>query len=245
MSKNLISFLDVTYLEEEGTHEKLDHLLQQVNKNKPIPAGVCVFPKQLSHVNQTLKDNAIARITVINFPNGNSTIEACLQEIEAAMLNHPTELDVVIPYQDYCIHQNDKAIVEFAQTIRQAFPGCLKFILESGALTDQDVYHISSLLCMHGADFIKTSTGKISVGATPGAAQAIMQAINDHFQKSNHRVGIKLSGGIRKVAQLNNYVIQLKSQLGAPWLNKDLFRIGASQLYLELLTVSDSYYPTV
>lgn len=227
----MIGYLDVTYLENDPAN--LAKLIQAVQACDTKPAGFCVYAKDLLAA-QALSDTPL--VTVANFPKGDSAICAIFEEIKTAQELQAHEIDVVIPYQSYLQTRNDKMLVEFIEEIRSAQRGTLKFIIETGAFTDmRDVFHISKLLCLHGADFVKTSTGKISLGATPAAVQVICEALKQHYDQTKKRVGIKISGGVRTKDQFKAYFDQVQENLGQAWLNKDLFRVGASQLFWELV----------
>lgn len=229
----MLRYLDVTYLDDDAAN--LPMLLEAVQACETSPAGFCVFPKALPQVNSALFGKEIASITVVNFPAGTSSLVDVLQEIKAAQALQAQEIDVVIPYSAFLQTHDEENLIHFVEAVRRAHTGTLKFIVETGAFTDMaDVRKIADLLCCSNADFIKTSTGKINQGATPEAVTVICQVIAAHYQQTQKRVGIKISGGVRHVEQLQSYLDQIKTLLGESWLHPDRLRIGASQLFWQL-----------
>lgn len=230
----MLRYLDVTYLEKDAAH--LPKLLEAVQACEVEPAGLCVYPKYLSTAQNLLVDKTTSLVTVINFPEGTASIQDVLRQMHSAHELGAQEMDVVLPYQAFLQHREENSLINFINAVRENHVGILKFIVETGAFTDlNDVQLIATLLCRYGADFIKTSTGKVPIGATPQAVAVICQAIAAHYQETQKRVGIKISGGIRTIDQAQFYLNQVKTLLGEAWLNKDLVRIGASQLFWQLL----------
>jgi deoxyribose-phosphate aldolase len=228
----MISYLDVTYLEEETNQAKLAALCDAIATVHP--AGICVYARDLNYVIRHLQHRKLAFVTVINFPKGNQSSSQVKAEIETALSLGATELDVVIPYQQFLKNQQPDEIGQFIQMCKDAIPGYvkLKCILETGELaTSQDIYQLSTMACLHGADFIKTSTGKVNQGATLEATQSILQAIANYDKKTKRKVGIKVAGGVRTQAQAQSFINQVCNSLGETWLVPSLFRIGASQLF--------------
>jgi deoxyribose-phosphate aldolase len=225
---NLKPFLDLTYLKDNT--DELGPFLEAIKSLSEKPAGVCAYQRDLSAIKKYLGPT-INYITVANFPSGNTTWPETAKEIERAMSLQVKEIDVVIPYQHYMQTQDIKLMRQFMGQCREAFPkGILKFILETGALTDHAIYDLSIMGAQLGADFIKTSTGKSAMGATLTAAKIIMQALNDHYELTRQRVGLKISGGLRSQEQVKPYIDSLQQILGQAWFTPATFRIGTSQV---------------
>lgn len=189
-------------------------------------AAVCVFPEHLQFI--SIPTN-IKIATVVNFPQGNQSTKAVLGAIDHLLSHHQIdEIDYVFPYQDYLAGRQSKALSQ-CQAVYQLCQQqglLLKIIIESGALPSTEfVYQLSRKLIDQGCDFLKTSTGKITQGASPAAAFAMLQAIKD----STAHCGLKISGGIKTPAQAFLYMAIAKSLLDKEP-DKSWFRIGASSL---------------
>jgi deoxyribose-phosphate aldolase len=194
-------------------------------------AAICVYPQHLNHFEGLTNVNLA---TVINFPYGNEELLTCLAAIDQAVSAGAHEIDYVLAYEDY-INGNKQKALNQCDVILQSCKKqnlTLKVILETGAFPDMDsIYQLSSELIELGVMFLKTSTGKIAIGATFSAAFAMLTAIYDSPQRE---CGIKLSGGIKTKTQAQQY-----ANLAELTLNKDIhpswFRIGASSLLTQLI----------
>ncbi len=228
----MLSYLDVTYL-EDNVNGELEKLIEQIKANPSI-AGVCVYLAELSKVKKALLHLPLSFVTVANFPHGNDLPKEIIATLQQAKKIGANEVDVVIPIRAFLEKRDPTVVGEFIDMCRQELPSqTLKVILETGALTDEDIYRLSVIACEKGADFIKTSTGKAFHGATPMAVQTMMRAIKEHTAK---KVGLKISGGIRTPEQAQAYIDLVKAGLGETWLVPHLFRIGASALFQTLIT---------
>lgn len=232
-AQDLLPFLDATYLEDKTHLPDLMRLCDAIKIAPALPAGICVFSRCLTLVKETLKNIPLAFISVINFPKGESSFSQIQSEIKEALSKGATELDIVVPYQSYL--QGDRAqMKDFMAFCRRNTPATvkLKWILETGEIKNpQDIYHLSLLACENGADFIKTSTGKVKNGTSLEATACMLQAIKDYFERTQIRVGLKVSGGVRTLPQAMLYVQQVKTMQSEDELNPQHFRIGASQLF--------------
>ncbi|MBI2786450.1 MAG: deoxyribose-phosphate aldolase [Legionella longbeachae] len=228
----LIECLDLTLLDKEASNEAFLKLAQDANQNHV--AAVCVYLENLSQFS-LLKDE-VELATVINFPHAHEELNTSLACIEKAAHLGATEIDYVLPYQLYLDGQNQKALnhcSKIGQLCKQ-LKLSLKIILETGAFPNiQTVYEASSELMDSGCDFLKTSTGKITQGASFSAVFAILSAIKD----ANSQCGLKISGGIKMPQQACNYAILAQLIIGKE-INKKWFRIGASSLLHELLKIN-------
>jgi deoxyribose-phosphate aldolase len=226
--KTLISCIDLTLLAEDASSEDLKTLNVQATQNQV--AAVCVYPHQLASF-QSLSGVRLA--TVVNFPHGNDAVPTSLDLIEQAIQNKAIEIDYVLPYKDYLSGHKQRAL-NHCQSISKLCASHnvqLKIILETGAFLEMEsIYAVSKELINIGCDFIKTSTGKITQGASLAAAAAILSAIKD----SGSTCGIKISGGIKTTVQAQSYAYLAEFVLEKT-INKQWFRIGASTLLQELL----------
>ncbi|WP_028389313.1 deoxyribose-phosphate aldolase [Legionella fairfieldensis] len=225
LSRQIISLIDLTLLDETADSEALDSLIAKANCHQV--AAVCVLPQHLPGLESL--ERQIKRATVINFPHGNQSTKKILTAIDTLQArSNMDEIDYVFPYKCYLAGDEEDALIQ----CQNVYDLCknqkigFKVILETGALPSLEViYQLSRKILERGCDFLKTSTGKIPQGATPAAAFAMLKAIKD--SKSN--CGLKVSGGIKKPEQAFNY-FNLVTQLIAQNPDKSCFRIGASSL---------------
>ena len=234
----ILGVIDLTTLEGSDNRQKINELCTTAINFKddarhiPSTAAVCVYPPFVAQAKQLLKGTDIHVASVAGaFPAGQSPIEIKVAEVRYAVQAGADEIDMVISrgkflegnYQEV----NDE-IVAIKQACGQAH---LKVILETGELQTPDNIYAASMLAMHaGADFIKTSTGKISVNATPESFLVMLDAIADYYQETGKMIGMKPAGGISDAETSLLYLKILENVLGEKWLNKQYFRIGASRL---------------
>lgn len=242
-----LSCIDLTSLHPQDTPASVTALTQKVNSFKekypqyPLPASICVFPNFASTVKKTLKAEGVG-ITVVGgcFPASQSPLEVKILECVTAVRDGADEVDIVLALNAFL--DGDKArasreIEEIGKAIRAVNPSVtLKVILETGALTADLIREASFLAMEAGADFIKTSTGKISVSATPEAASIMCSCIKEYYLATGRRVGFKPAGGISTADDAVTYYNIVSEILGGKWLNPKLFRIGASSLANNLLS---------
>lgn len=222
--QKIISLMDYTYLDDNPTDEKLQHFQEQLLRY-PV-AGVCTYAPYFQQLNIP---RSIKKSTVVNFPNGQGTLEDVQKEI-ITVLPFIDEIDYVLPSAWYIDQASrEKALLDCQKIYKlcQSHDKTLKVILEIGNVQDPEVIYTISceIIKQSGCDFLKTSTGKTTIGATPLAVYAILQAILD----TNKTCGIKVSGGIRNIEQAWLY-IQLASYCLKKQVDKQWFRIGASSL---------------
>lgn len=170
------------------------------------------------------------------FPAGLGPIEVRLDEIRAAVAAGADEIDIVLNRSAFLSGRYRQVFDEVAASKEACGPAQLKVILETGELGSYDHTRRASMLSMAaGADFIKTSTGKIGTNATPPTALCMAEAIRDFADQTGHAVGLKLAGGIRTAKQSWQYLVLVQETLGAEWLTPDRFRLGASSLLNDVL----------
>ena len=204
----------------------------------PNVASICVYPAFVETVGVAAADSAM-RITAVSagFPASQTFIEVKALETAMAVENGADEIDVVLNVGKMLTGAYDEAANEIEVLRAETEDTVLKVIIESGALKTPDLIRKASLLSMFaGADFVKTSTGKIDVAATPEAAVVMCRAIRDYYEKTGRKVGFKAAGGVRTAEDAALYYTIVEEILGAEWLTTALFRIGASSAANNLLT---------
>lgn len=212
-------------------YEKYPHL--------PNVASICIYPAFVETVGLAV-DGTPMRITSVagGFPATQTYLEVKALEVAMAIENGADEVDIVLNVGKMLTGEYDEAANE-VEVIRGEMDEevILKVIIESGALKTPELIRKASLLSMFaGADFVKTSTGKIDVAATPEAAVVMCHAIKDYFDKTGRKVGFKAAGGVRTAEDAALYYTIVKEILGREWCTTDLFRIGASSAANNLLS---------
>ena len=231
LARHLIGFLDLTDLSEPCTEDAVQRLCAQAKGPMGPPAALCLWPHFVGQA-QRLVGSAIPIATVVNFPAGTDDIERVLDDVDEALRDGADEIDLVLPWRAFLAGDADYAGDMIAATKERMESRLLKVILETGALPDDKAIHDASVLALEaGADFLKTSTGKIAVGATDHAARIMLDAIKAH----GNRAGLKVSGGIRNFAQARLYYQMFSDMCGGP-VTPSRFRIGASALFDDLVT---------
>ena len=205
----------------------------------PNVASICVYPAFVETVGVAV-DGSPMRITSVagGFPASQTFLEVKMLEVSMAVENGADEVDIVLNVGKMLSGAYDEAANEVEVIRGEMDEGVvLKVIIESGALKTPDLIRKASLLSMFaGADFVKTSTGKIDVAATPEAAVVMCQAIRDYYEKTGRKVGFKAAGGVRTPEEAALYYTVVEEILGREWLTTDLFRIGASSAANNLIS---------
>ena len=198
--------------------------------------AVCVYHTFVKTAVDALEGSNIPVAAVsTGFPAGLTPLETRLQEIKASVADGAQEIDIVIS-RHLVLTGDWEALYEEVRAFREACGEAhLKTILATGELGQMRNIYQASLVCMQaGADFIKTSTGKEPVNATPAVSLVMLRAIRDYYETTGHKVGFKPAGGIRTAKQALDWLILMKEELGDPWLRPDLFRFGASALLTDI-----------
>lgn len=205
----------------------------------PIPsvAAVCVYPSMVPTAVQALKGTGIQIASVATaFPSGQAPLEIKIEDTRFAVEQGATEIDMVINRGAFLSGRYQDVFDEIVQIKRACGEAHLKVILETGELGSLDRVRLASDLAIEaGADFIKTSTGKVTPAATLPVTLVMLQAIADHYRRTGVKIGMKPAGGIRTSKQAIQYLCMVKETLGADWLTPDLFRFGASALVNDLM----------
>jgi deoxyribose-phosphate aldolase len=231
-----LSLMDLTSLNTDDTAATIISLCEQAKTPEGTPAAVCVYPAFISTARKTLSALGIPHVkvaTVTNFPHGSDDIDTAVSETRAAVADGAHEVDVVFPYKAL-INGNSEVGHELVSQCKQACGAAvaLKVIIESGELkTESLIQQASEIAINAGADFIKTSTGKVPVNATPEAARIMLSAI----KASGKDVGFKAAGGVKNAADAAEFLSIATEIMGDNWINTDHFRFGASSLLKNLL----------
>ncbi len=241
--KLAISMMDLTTLEGKDTPGKVAFLCRKAMQpadpryNVPSCAAVCVYPNLVRAAKKFLGSSGVKVASVATaFPTGLMPLRLKLQEVRSAASDGADEIDMVIDRGVFLAGQYNRVSDEIAATREACGAAHLKVILETGELQTCDNVRVASEIAMRaGADFIKTSTGKISPAATMPVTLVMLEAIRDYFYETGIRIGMKPAGGIRTAKQALAYLVMVKETLGDDWLTPDLFRFGASALVNDVL----------
>jgi deoxyribose-phosphate aldolase len=241
--KKIFGLIDLTSLSERDNIDSVTRLCEKVNMQEetypsmPPVAAVCIYPDLVSVVKEHLENPLVSIASVGGgFPASQTFTNIKVMEIEQAIEQGAEEIDMVIPVGKFLM--GDLEYVEYEiQIIKQRVGTVhLKVILETGSLKDLNLIRKAALLSIGaGADFIKTSTGKITPGATPEAVVVMCHAIRDYYNRTGKKIGIKPAGGISDGPGALFYWSIVREILGEDWLNRERFRIGASGLANRLL----------
>jgi deoxyribose-phosphate aldolase len=236
-AQQALNLMDLTSLTDQESAQDIINLCKQANSPAGNTAAICIFPRFIPLAKKTLHSiNAenIKVATVTNFPNGNDDLDIAVAETNAAIAYGADEVDLVFPYQAL-MNGNEMIgfeMVKACKSICHQNNVLLKVIIESGELKTPTLIAKASELCIKaGADFIKTSTGKVAVNATPESAKIMLEEIKRH----NPQVGFKAAGGVKSAADAKVYLDLASELLGKEWLNSRHFRFGASSLLGDLL----------
>lgn len=231
--KDLIKFIDYTIL---SSKQSIDDTLKFISTVKQLnikPAAICTYSAFMDTLINNKIEDVRSCVVSSSFPTGNSTMESDLLDFGFLNSTYIDEVDIVLPYH---LVQSFNDAKEFLNASRKALKDkTLKVIIESGQLSDQEIIQASKACVEAKVDFIKTSTGKTDNGATVHAVKLISEVIKDHFNSTNEKVGIKVSGGIRTYEEAIEYVDVIQNMLSSDWLHPTLFRIGASSLINNLI----------
>lgn len=238
-----MSMLDLTTLEGKDSEGKVRQLCQKAIRPMPgdptVPhvAAVCVYPNLVAIAKDALAGSGVKVASVATgFPAGQVPLPVKIADTRLAVAMGADEIDMVIDRGAFLAGDYDRVFEEIIAVKEACGPAHLKVILETGELETYDNVRRASRLAMGaGADFIKTSTGKIQPASTPGVVLVMLEAIRDHYKETGRRVGMKPAGGIKTSKQALHLLVLVKETLGDAWLTPDLFRIGASTVANDLL----------
>jgi len=238
-----VSMCDLTTLEGKDSPARVRQLCAKAIRPDPedptVPhvAAVCVYPDLVAVAKRALTGSGVKVASVSTaFPSGRSPLAVKLADVRRAVASGADEVDMVIDRGAFLSGRARQVFDEIASVKAASKQARLKVILETGELETYDnVRRASDLAIAAGADFIKTSTGKVAPAATPAVALCMLEAIRDHWLETGVKIGMKPAGGIRTARQALHYLVLVKETLGADWLTPDLFRFGASSLLNDLL----------
>lgn len=234
----LLSLLDLTSLGEDDTPARIEALCDAALAAPCLPAAICVYPEHITTARRCLQGAEVKVATVVNFPDGSSDGARVERETRRALAAGADEIDLVLPYRALLASDaaSARAVVRTCRALC-ADGVRLKLILETGVLETPEWIRVACAIGLEeGVDFLKTSTGKVSVNATTQAAQIILDAI----AAAGGRCGFKAAGGIRTLADAMTYLDLAEARLGADWLDASHFRIGASALFDELCGIAST-----
>lgn len=241
--KLALSMIDHTTLEGMDTPGKVRQLCAKARQpdvqqpDLPHVAAVCVYPTMVHVAAEALKGSKVHVASVATaFPSGMTDLKSRLDETRYAVANGADEIDMVISRGKFLAGDLKGVAKEIAAVKQACGPAHLKVILETGELSTLDNVRCASDIAMRsGADFIKTSTGKVSPAATMEVTLVMLQAIADFQRETGRKIGMKPAGGIRDSKTALAYLVMVKETLGPDWLTPNLFRFGASSLTNDLL----------
>lgn len=239
-AQRALQLMDLTTLNDDDTDEKVIALCHQAKSPAGNTAAICIYPRFIPIARKTLREQGTPEVriaTVTNFPHGNADIEIALAETRAAIAYGADEVDVVFPYRALMAGDRDTgfALVKACKEACAAAGVLLKVIVETGELKEEALIRTASEIAIDaGADFIKTSTGKVPVNATPEVAAIMLQVIRD--KGVQQQVGFKPAGGVRTAEDAALYLKLADDTLGEGWADARHFRFGASSLLANLLS---------
>lgn len=237
LALRLLPLLDLTSLGEDDSPRKIELLCDAARTRHGWPAALCVYPEHVTTVRRAMRGTPVKVATVVNFPDGGSDPARVGLEARRAIAAGADEIDMVFPYAAF-----GRGEIELA---REAVIACrnvcqggviCKLILETGVLAAQESIRQASILGIEaGVDFLKTSTGKVPIGATPAAAGWMLDAIAE----AGGRCGLKVAGGIRSLTDAAAYLDLTQRRMGEAWIDPSHFRIGASSLFTDIVAALD------
>ncbi|EFL88436.1 deoxyribose-phosphate aldolase [Ahrensia sp. R2A130] len=230
-----LAMVDLTNLNDDCTADDIDTLIARADTPHGPVAAICIWPRFVAHARA--KNAEINIATVVNFPSGNEAQDSVVTQTAQAIADGANEIDLVLPYRAFADGDHDRAgmMVSAVAAVCNG-KALLKVILETGELVEAGlIAEASRLAISKGADFIKTSTGKVAINATKDAAQVMMTVIAD----GNRTVGFKPAGGIRSTRDAAAYLAMADEIVGEGWATPDTFRFGASGVLDDLLAVLD------
>ncbi|WP_018463444.1 deoxyribose-phosphate aldolase [Segatella paludivivens] len=238
IKKFLLGSVELTSLHTTDTEEEILALTESVNRfeseypDLPHVATICVFPAFTELVSNSLEVDGVEITNVCgNFPSSQSRMEVKIAETQLAIVDGATEIDIVMPVGKFLSGDYESVCDDISEMKQACGDVPMKVILETGDLKNCSNIKIASILSMYaGADYIKTSTGKEKISATPEAAYVMCQAIKEYYDETGIQIGLKPAGGINTVMDAITYYTIVKEVLGEQWLTNKWFRMGTSRL---------------
>jgi deoxyribose-phosphate aldolase len=239
-----LSMIDLTTLEGMDTPERVAALCRKAKTpfleqpDLPHVAAVCVYPTMVPHARKALGTDSGVKLASVatGFPSGLTPLPIKLDEVRRTVAMGADEIDMVIDRGAFLAGDDQRVFEEIAATKEACGEAVLKVILETGELgTLDNVAATSRLAIAAGADFIKTSTGKISPAATMEVGLVMLEAIREHYLDTGERISMKPAGGIRTAKEALHWLVLVAETLGSDWMTPERFRFGASSLVNDLL----------
>ncbi|MFN8769285.1 MAG: deoxyribose-phosphate aldolase [Neisseriaceae bacterium] len=236
-TQKILQLIDLTSLNDNDTNLNIESLCNKATTRFGNVAAICIYSRFISFAKQILKNSNIKIATVTNFPHGSSDIEIALFETQLALERGADEVDIVFPYHEL-INGNNRVGIEMIQKAKKACNNkILKVIIESGELDNPELIKLASEISIdNGADFIKTSTGKVTFNATLTATEIMLNTI----KASNKNCGFKAAGGIKTISEAIKYIELAEQIMGSDWINSYNFRFGASGLLTDVLRILEN-----
>lgn len=234
IAKKVLGLIDLTTLNDNDTNQSIIDLCSKATTKFGNVPAICIYSRFIKEAHSLLQDTNIKIATVTNFPHGSTDVELALYETSLAIKRGADEVDIVFPY--HALIQGNTDVGN--QLIKEAKQICgdktLKVIIESGELQDPKLIKLASEISIsNGADFIKTSTGKVKVNATLEATEIMLNTI----KASGKKCGFKAAGGIKTVVDAQKYLELATKIMGESWVNSNNFRFGASGLLSDVLAI--------
>lgn len=241
LASDILRLIDLTSLSSTDNEHSIDTLCSLAKEchdlhGLPYPAAICVYPNFTAQVKFNMRGTGVAVAAVAGaFPSGQSPLSVRLAEVDYCLMEGADEIDMVIS-RGRLLMGDEKYISEEVQAIKQLCGGrMLKVILETCELSPAQIRTASKIALESGADFIKTSTGKGSEGATMEGARIMLEAIAEYWNSTGNLWGFKAAGGISTISQAQQFIDLGRSIIGEEYVNPSLFRIGASRLVKEII----------
>ncbi|NVK35378.1 MAG: deoxyribose-phosphate aldolase [Rhodobacteraceae bacterium] len=240
-AKRALGLIDLTDLNDDCSSADIADLCARANTAHGPVAAVCVWPRFVAQCVDALQGTPVKVATVVNFPHGGDELFSVLEETRKAIRDGADEIDLVMPYAAFIGGRRgyaEEMMIRVKAMIPE--PAILKVILETGEIEDPLLIHVASQVAIAaGADFIKTSTGKVSVNATLEAAEVMLTVIEETRRDMLKDVGFKPAGGIRTLKDAAAYLVLADRILGQNWVSAASFRFGASGLLAAVLGALD------
>ena len=227
-ARRILGLVDLTNLDAACTQDDVDRLCKRANGPFGRVAAVCVWPSFVDRASRNLEGTGIAVATVVNFPGGEDGLAEITALIARCISDGADEIDMVLPYRDFLAGRFEE-VGRTLDAARAAIPESVHFkvILETGELSESDMIERAARIAIaHGADFLKSSTGKTPVSATPQSVRILLEVAADSIRP----VGVKASGGIRTLDDAAAYLDIADEIMGPTWVSTETFRFGASGL---------------
>ena len=232
IAQRALGLIDLTNLNDDCTAEAVTALIERSTTPYGYVAAICIYPRFVKQAAELLKNSPVRIATVVNFPAGGEDTAAVVEETKQALADGADEIDLVMPYRAFAEGRRGFA-EDMIKQVRQVIqkPALLKVILETGELKDPRLIHLASEVAIaQGADFIKTSTGKVKVNATPEAAEIMLNVLREVSKEDHRVVGFKPAGGVRSLEDAVTYLELADELMGENWVSASTFRFGASGL---------------